>query len=71
MNMLRQTANRAGVFGCFGLHEWAMVYQAESIRHRACPLRVTQRKLPKLFIRCESAAPTTTLFVFSQRQRAR
>jgi hypothetical protein len=55
-NMLRQTANRAGVFGCFGLHEWAMVYQAESIRHRACPLRVTAAEIAEvvhsLRIRC-------------------
>jgi hypothetical protein len=55
-NMLRQTANRAGVFGCFGLHEWAMVYQAESIRHRAWPLRVTAAEIAEvvhsLRIRC-------------------
>ena len=55
-NMLRQTANRAGVFGCFGLHEWAMVYQAESIRHRAWPLRVTAAETAEvvhsLRIRC-------------------
>src|SRR5262245_48196967 len=27
--------------GCFGLHEWAMVYQTEDIRHATTPLRLT------------------------------
>lgn len=39
--MLRRTASRPGQFGCFGLHEWAMVYRAESHRHPA-PLRLGQ-----------------------------
>lgn len=37
--MLRRTASRPGQFGCFGLHEWAMVYRAEEHRHPA-PLRL-------------------------------
>lgn len=37
--MLRRTASRPGQFGCFGLHEWAMVYRAEEHRH-AVPLRL-------------------------------
>lgn len=39
--MLRRTAARPGQFGCFGLHEWAMVYRADSHRHPA-PLRLGQ-----------------------------
>ncbi|MEU4015551.1 3-methyladenine DNA glycosylase [Microbacterium sp. NPDC028030] len=39
--MLRRTASRPGQFGCFGLHEWAMVYRAEEHRH-AVPLRLGQ-----------------------------
>lgn len=39
--MLRRTASRPGQFGCFGLHEWAMVYQADEHRH-AVPLRLGQ-----------------------------
>lgn len=31
--LLRNTAAQAGNFGCFGMHEWAMVYRAESVRH--------------------------------------
>ncbi|MGN7965424.1 3-methyladenine DNA glycosylase [Microbacterium sp. 22179] len=37
--MLRRTASRPGQFGCFGLHEWAMVYQADEHRHPV-PLRL-------------------------------
>ncbi|MBM7464759.1 hypothetical protein JOE67_000351 [Microbacterium esteraromaticum] len=37
--MLRLTAARPGQFGCFGLHEWAMVYRTEEHRH-AVPLRL-------------------------------
>lgn len=39
--MLRRTASRPGQFGCFGLHEWAMVYQADEHRHPV-PLRLGQ-----------------------------
>lgn len=39
--MLRRTASRPGRFGCFGLHEWAMVYRAADHRHPA-PLRLGQ-----------------------------
>lgn len=39
--MLRRTAARPGQFGCFGLHEWAMVYRADEHRHPA-PLRLGQ-----------------------------
>lgn len=31
--MLRLTASRAPAFGCFGLHEWAMVYRQGEHRH--------------------------------------
>ncbi|MPQ97815.1 3-methyladenine DNA glycosylase [Modestobacter sp. I12A-02628] len=42
--LLRATAGRAGQFGCFGLHEWAMVYRpaAGELRHSAVPLRLGQ-----------------------------
>jgi hypothetical protein len=39
--ILRATAGRAGSFGCFGLHEWAMVYRQAEHRHPA-PLRLGQ-----------------------------
>lgn len=37
--LLRATSERAGNFGCFGLHEWAMVY-AEPERRHPQPLRL-------------------------------
>jgi len=39
--ILRLTAGRAGRFGCFGLHEWAMVYRQREHRH-PIPLRLGQ-----------------------------
>ncbi len=40
--LLRQTSRAPGQFGCFGLHEWAMVYQrsTSSRRHPELPLRL-------------------------------
>lgn len=37
--ILRSTAARPGRFGCFGLHEWAMVYREDEHRHPV-PLRL-------------------------------
>ncbi|GGF39447.1 hypothetical protein GCM10011519_11330 [Marmoricola endophyticus] len=37
--LLRATAGREGNFGCFGMHEWAMVYRAPQTRHPQ-PLRL-------------------------------
>ncbi|YAL82651.1 3-methyladenine DNA glycosylase [Dermacoccaceae bacterium W4C1] len=39
LRLLRATAARGGNFGCFGLHEWAMVYRAQENRHPQ-PLRL-------------------------------
>jgi hypothetical protein len=40
--LLTATLDRPGRFGCFGLHEWAMVYRAseEEVRHSGWPLRL-------------------------------
>lgn len=40
--LLTSTLSRPGRFGCFGLHEWAMVYRAseEQVRHGGWPLRL-------------------------------
>ncbi len=41
--LLAATAARPGQFGCFGLHEWAMVYrQGPQRRHQQWPLRLGQ-----------------------------
>lgn len=38
--LLRATAARAPRFGCFGMHEWAMVYRAGTPRHAGVALRL-------------------------------
>ncbi|QFZ22239.1 hypothetical protein [Saccharothrix syringae] len=40
--LLTATASRAPRLGCFGLHEWAMVYRQrpDEVRHNAWPLRL-------------------------------
>jgi hypothetical protein len=44
-DLLAATAARPGSFGCFGLHEWAMVYHLDEdhTRHSAWPLRLGSR----------------------------
>ncbi len=41
-DLMQATIGRPGHFGCFGLHEWAMVYDTErsGIRHSGWPLRL-------------------------------
>ncbi len=38
--LLRATASRPARLNCFGLHEWAMVYRAQAVRHPQVPLRL-------------------------------
>jgi hypothetical protein len=38
--LLTATASRPPRLGCFGLHEWAMVYRSDAPRHGAVPLRL-------------------------------
>jgi hypothetical protein len=42
-DLLNATASRAPQLGCFGLHEWAMVYRQsrDQVRHNAWPLRLS------------------------------
>ena len=39
--LLRATATRSPRMNCFGMHEWAMVYRAPTVRHGQVPLRLT------------------------------
>ncbi|MCG7596653.1 3-methyladenine DNA glycosylase [Mycobacterium sp. PSTR-4-N] len=39
-DLLTATASRPPRFGCFGMHEWAMVYRTSEVRHGAVPLRL-------------------------------
>lgn len=40
--LLRRTAARSALFGCFGMHEWAMAYRSRinGVRHEQLPLRL-------------------------------
>ncbi len=45
-DLLVATAGRMPHFGCFGMHEWAMVYRGDGVRHReAVPLRMSQAEV--------------------------
>ncbi len=45
--LLAATAARPARFGCFGLHEWAMVYkqQPTQVRHQNVPLRLANEEI--------------------------
>lgn len=48
-DLLRATQSHAPNFACHGLHEWAMVYRAEEIRHSSiAPLRLPQKQIDAL-----------------------
>jgi len=40
LNLLRATQDRKPRFGCFGLHEWAMLYKSTDPRHKNVNLRI-------------------------------
>ncbi len=42
---LEGIAARPALFGCFGLHEWAMVYRSNDPRHSRTPLRLSPREI--------------------------
>jgi hypothetical protein len=56
--LLEATARRPAQHGCFGMHEWAMVYglEPDQIRHAAWPLRFgreeNQRIVEEVGVRC-------------------
>ncbi len=56
--LLAATASRPPQLGCFGLHEWAMVYRLDQdqVRHNAWPLRLgsagTDAVVESLTLRC-------------------
>ncbi|MCH6254947.1 hypothetical protein MLD52_00185 [Puniceicoccaceae bacterium K14] len=46
-NLVIAALSRPAKFGCFGLHEWAMVYKTKEIRHETTPLRPSSEILEK------------------------
>lgn len=45
MGLLEKVTERAPRFGCYGLHEWAMVYRIGQARHAQLPLRMNPEEL--------------------------
>ncbi|NNE70086.1 MAG: 3-methyladenine DNA glycosylase [Rhodothermales bacterium] len=45
LNLLEQTQDRPAMFGCSGLHEWAMVYRQTAWRHQQYSLRLPPEKI--------------------------
>jgi hypothetical protein len=45
IQFLHTTFHREPFFGCFGLHEWAMVYSLGEVRHEKTPLRLTREEI--------------------------
>lgn len=43
--LLRNTQQKSPFFGCHGMHEWAMVYRADNVRHEQVPLRMDADEL--------------------------
>ncbi|MEX0844600.1 MAG: 3-methyladenine DNA glycosylase [Balneolaceae bacterium] len=43
--MLENTQSSKPAFGCFGMHEWAMVYKTEHPRHKQVPMRMEPDEL--------------------------
>lgn len=48
LDYLEAVARRPPQFGCFGLHEWAMVYKTQDIRHQSTPLRLSSEKISEI-----------------------
>ncbi|QDQ92568.1 3-methyladenine DNA glycosylase [Rhodococcus sp. WB9] len=54
--LMEATAGRPAHLSCFGLHEWAMVYRSDEVRHDSIPLRLgpggTDSVVESLHLRC-------------------
>ncbi|MFD3595613.1 3-methyladenine DNA glycosylase [Nocardia sp. NPDC058640] len=54
--LLTATAQRPAQLSCFGLHEWAMVYRTDEVRHQQVPLRLgsagTDEVVESMSLRC-------------------
>jgi hypothetical protein len=43
--LLVESGDNKPFFGCFGMHEWAMVYRADEVRHGQIPLRLSDEEI--------------------------
>lgn len=53
-DLLAATAARPAQLNCFGMHEWAMVYRSDEVRHSQIPLRLGQEGTDRVV---ENATP--------------
>lgn len=45
ISLLEKTISNPSCFNCFGLHEWAMVYKADKVRHEYTKLRLSDEEI--------------------------
>lgn len=45
LSLMERSVARPAHYGCFGLHEWAMVYESEEVRYPGIPLRMNSLAL--------------------------
>lgn len=45
LGMLQNARSKKPAFGCFGMHEWAMVYKTDDLRHAQLGLRMPPKEL--------------------------
>jgi hypothetical protein len=45
---LENVVHREPLFGCLGLHEWAMVYRAKEVRHSHVALRLSEKAIAEV-----------------------
>lgn len=45
LELLEKSLDKKPSFGCFGMHEWAMVYKADRVRHNYLSLRMDKEEL--------------------------
>lgn len=45
LTMLEKSRDKKPSFGCFGMHEWAMVYKRDKVRHQQLSLRMSKEEL--------------------------
>ena len=45
LTLLKNSRDKKPTFGCFGMHEWAMVYRTDNVRHAQFGLRMEPKEL--------------------------
>ena len=45
ISLLEKTISNPTCFNCYGLHEWAMVYKADKVRHEYTKLRLSEKEI--------------------------